>query len=138
MSIWSEINESFAALGSPEMAEWLSSASMNSYKDGDIIYLNDNGIKRPHFVKDAGNGMFELVPCCRVIGSRIARVRNVKGMTQDELSSKIGVHKQTVSRWERGERTPNGEELLKLALTLDCSSDFLLGISSELKVSVGN
>lgn len=138
MSTWDEINGCLAAYEGSELAEWLECSAANSYKDGDVINLVDNGVKRPHFVKDAGNGTFELVPSRRVIGSRIAIARNAKGLKQDDLASSVGVHKQTVSRWERGKQTPSSEELIKIALSLECPSDFLLGLSDELKVAIRN
>lgn len=71
----------------------------------------------------------------KTIGLRIAAARKLQDMTQDELAEKIGVHKQTLWRWEAGKRAPNGGELRELATVLDCSADFLLGLSDTLKVS---
>jgi transcriptional regulator with XRE-family HTH domain len=44
------------------------------------------------------------------IANRIKTLRESKGLTQGQLASAIGVDPQTVSRWERGERVPNGED----------------------------
>ena len=71
----------------------------------------------------------------KTIGSRIAIARKAKGINQDELAAAVGVHKQTISRWERGERAPNGEEIVQIVLYLECSADFILGLSDTLTVS---
>lgn len=36
------------------------------------------------------------------------------GDTQEEFAAKIGVHKNTLSRWERGEQEPGRRELLSI------------------------
>jgi HTH-type transcriptional regulator/antitoxin MqsA len=36
-------------------------------------------------------------------------LREEEGLTQDDVGQAIGVHRETVSRWERGQRTPRGE-----------------------------
>jgi transcriptional regulator with XRE-family HTH domain len=41
------------------------------------------------------------------LGSEIRELREAKGLTQAALAQAIGVDAQSVSRWERGERTPN-------------------------------
>ena len=39
----------------------------------------------------------------------LLRLRTEKKMTQDELAEKVFVTRQAVSRWEKGETTPNVE-----------------------------
>lgn len=70
----------------------------------------------------------------RTIGRRIAIARRAAGMTQDDLGAAIDVDKQTVSNWERGLRSPNGLYLYALARALDCTADFLCGLSDVLEV----
>ncbi|MFQ9128417.1 MAG: helix-turn-helix transcriptional regulator [Butyricicoccaceae bacterium] len=41
----------------------------------------------------------------------LLRLRTEKKMTQDELAEKVFVTRQAVSRWEKGETTPNVETL---------------------------
>ncbi len=41
----------------------------------------------------------------------IRKLRQSLGMTQEQFAKKLGVHTQTVSRWERGHKKPS-----KLAL----------------------
>jgi transcriptional regulator with XRE-family HTH domain len=44
------------------------------------------------------------------IGRQIKELREKRGLTQAELAAKIGVGVGTVSRWERGERSPMARE----------------------------
>lgn len=52
-------------------------------------------------------------------GTRIARARSERGLTQEELASILGVSWVTVSRWERGERYPAPDQRAKIRKTLD-------------------
>lgn len=70
----------------------------------------------------------------RLIGARIAIARKAKGMNQDRLAEAVGVHKQTISRWESGKRAPNGEEIRAIVKTLKCSADFILGLTDTLEL----
>lgn len=56
------------------------------------------------------------------------RVKEVRGdLTQKIFAEKIGVHVNTVSRWERGEQTPDQKDLCTiLSLFSDISPEWLL------------
>ena len=66
------------------------------------------------------------------LGTRIASMRGYRRMNQEQLGSCVGVTKQTVSGWERERRTPSADDIVKLCKALDCSADYLLGLSSEI------
>ena len=70
----------------------------------------------------------------RLIGSRIAIARKAAGLNQDQVAEAIGVHKQTISRWESRKRAPNGEEIRLLVNLLHCSADFILGLSDTITI----
>lgn len=70
----------------------------------------------------------------RLIGSRISIARKAAGLNQEQVAEAIGVHKQTLSRWESGKRAPNGEEIRLLVELLDCSADFILGLTDTLTI----
>ncbi len=53
-----------------------------------------------------------------MIGEQIKKARKLKGMSQEELAYSIGVHSNTVARWERGEINPTGKSLKKIAQVL--------------------
>ncbi len=57
---------------------------------------------------------------------RLSTARKDKGYTQEELSARLGVTPQAVSKWERGVGYPDLETLLYLSELLDCSTDYLL------------
>ncbi|MBP3684160.1 MAG: helix-turn-helix transcriptional regulator [Oscillospiraceae bacterium] len=70
------------------------------------------------------------------MGSRIARRRKELHLTQEQLAEKIGVSLQTVSCIELGKKAPRPEDLAKLCLHLNISSDYILyGKRSELQLS---
>lgn len=58
--------------------------------------------------------------------SRIAAARREKGFTQEELSMRLGVTAQAVSKWERGLSLPDVEMLLELSRKLNVSLEYLL------------
>lgn len=64
------------------------------------------------------------------------RARNNK-MTQRELAEELGVHQETVSRWEKDISRITSIHLKKLCLFFNVSADDILGISLEdKKISV--
>ena len=54
-------------------------------------------------------------------------LRTKAGLSQDELAQKVFVTRQAVSRWERGETTPNVDTLKLLSALFDVSINTLLG-----------
>lgn len=62
------------------------------------------------------------------IGSRIASLRKSKGFTQKELAEIIGVTRTVVTDYECGRVRLYDEILARLAVVLDCSTDYILGL----------
>ena len=62
----------------------------------------------------------------------IRELRTKSGLSQDELSEKVFVTRQAVSRWEKGETVPNIETLKLLSKLFDVSINTLLGSPREL------
>lgn len=60
------------------------------------------------------------------VGNQIAVLRRQKGLTQNELGSRLGVSFQAVSKWERGETLPDTAILLDLAEVLQTTVDNIL------------
>ena len=58
--------------------------------------------------------------------NRLKTLRTNKIMTQDELAVKVGVSRQAISKWERGEGLPDLYNISLLAKALDVSVDDLL------------
>ena len=58
-----------------------------------------------------------------MIGSRIQEIRNKRGITQDQLSEKVGISSKYLSSIERGKENPRLNTILKLARSLDVKLD---------------
>ncbi len=61
------------------------------------------------------------------LADRLQNMRLEHGLSQREVSSRIGVSPSVISGYETGERTPSAEVLLSLSYLYKCSTDYLLG-----------
>lgn len=59
--------------------------------------------------------------------NRIKNLREELNMTQQELADKLEGAKSTVAMYEKGNRKPSLEVLIKLSNIFNCSIDYLLG-----------
>lgn len=67
----------------------------------------------------------------------IAELRARKGkMSQRELAKEIGTTQTSISNWEKDPLSMNAENIVKLAIFFEVSSDDILGIGSKEKQSV--
>jgi transcriptional regulator with XRE-family HTH domain len=57
-------------------------------------------------------------------------LRKQRGWSQEELGSQIGVTRQTVSKWEMGQSTPELEKLVELSRLFGMSIDQLVGLEA--------
>ena len=55
-------------------------------------------------------------------------LRKQRGWSQEELGNQIGVTRQTVSKWEMGQSTPELEKLIELSRLFGLSIDRLVGL----------
>lgn len=62
-----------------------------------------------------------------MLGDRIKDLRKKNKITQSDLSSIIGYSQSLIANWERDERDPDTETLVKLADYFNVSTDYLLG-----------
>lgn len=62
---------------------------------------------------------------------QIRAYREQAGLTQGELGALLGVTRQTIAAWEKGERAPSLEQLSKVAHALNVPLDLLLGEMEE-------
>ena len=60
------------------------------------------------------------------IGENIKRNRKFRGLSQSKLASLTGVSYQAISAWERGEYSPDTQNILKLANAMDISLSSLV------------
>lgn len=57
----------------------------------------------------------------------LIRLRKKIGLSQEELGNELNVARQTVSKWELGETTPEMNKLIELSKLFDVSIDELVG-----------
>ncbi len=67
-----------------------------------------------------------------IFARRLKKVRQQKGWTQKYLASQLGITNGAVSGYERSYRDPDLETLSKIAFLFNVSTDFLLGLPSDL------
>lgn len=58
--------------------------------------------------------------------TRLITLRKDKGFTQQQMAEAIGIHVNSVKKYEAGQAQPSLEGLKKIALALHVSTDFLL------------
>lgn len=70
-------------------------------------------------------------------GANLKQFRTEKGLSQEELAQKIGVHANHLSRYERDVASPSIEVVEKISLALDVSIDRLVfGKESDIEGAV--
>lgn len=62
---------------------------------------------------------------------KLVRLRKLKGITQDEFASAVGVSRQAVYKWESGQSYPEVPKLIEMKLLFGISIDDLLDESYE-------
>ena len=60
------------------------------------------------------------------IGEKIAHLRTVQGLSQEQLAEKINVSRQSISKWEMDQALPQIDKVLQLCEILDVSADDFL------------
>ena len=61
------------------------------------------------------------------LGTKLSDLRKRNGYSQEALAEKMGVSRQAVSKWERGDSTPDTDTLIELARLYSVSLDTLVG-----------
>ncbi|MCR5286864.1 MAG: helix-turn-helix domain-containing protein [Saccharofermentans sp.] len=60
------------------------------------------------------------------IADRIQSLRKQKGMSQEELADSVGVSRQSVSKWESEQATPDLDKVVIMSELFDVTTDYLL------------
>ena len=58
--------------------------------------------------------------------NRLYQLRKQKGFSQEELANRLNVSRQTVSKWEVGDSTPDMEKLVAISGLFDVWLDMLI------------
>ena len=66
-----------------------------------------------------------------MLGQNLKAIRIKHKYKQEEIATKLGVTKQTISNWEKGKRTPDINHLIKLANIYQVTLDSLIGIDKR-------
>ncbi|MCQ6558904.1 helix-turn-helix domain-containing protein [Paenibacillus mendelii] len=61
------------------------------------------------------------------IGSRIAKLRDDRGWTQEQTAASLGISRAALSHYEKNRREPDSETLSKFADLFHVSVDYLVG-----------
>lgn len=61
-----------------------------------------------------------------MLGEKLYQLRRSRGLSQEQLAERIGVSRQTISKWEGGLSTPDLEKLIALADCFAVSLDSLV------------
>ncbi|QDY85898.1 helix-turn-helix transcriptional regulator [Paenibacillus polymyxa] len=64
-------------------------------------------------------------------GTRIAELREHKGLKQEELAQSLGITRAALSHYEKNRRKPDFETLTKLADIFEVTIDYLVGRTSQ-------
>ncbi|QHO73935.1 XRE family transcriptional regulator [Bradyrhizobium sp. CCBAU 051011] len=62
-----------------------------------------------------------------IFKERLKAARDLRRLNQTDLASKAGLPPSSVSHFESGARKPSFENLKRLAIALDVTTDYLLG-----------
>lgn len=65
---------------------------------------------------------------------KVVKLRKMKGLTQDEFASAVGVSRQAVYKWESGQSYPEVAKLLEMKILFNISIDDLLDENYEVIV----
>ncbi|MEY8522237.1 helix-turn-helix transcriptional regulator [Lachnospiraceae bacterium 38-10] len=60
------------------------------------------------------------------LGKKIYQLRKLSGMTQEQLSEKLNISRQTLSKWENGTGMPDVESVVRLSVLFQTSLEELL------------
>ena len=60
------------------------------------------------------------------LGERLFELRKAKNLTQDDVAEKLNVTRQTVSKWETNQSTPDFDKIVPLCELYEISPNELL------------
>jgi len=68
------------------------------------------------------------------LGQKIAKIRKEKKLSQVDVASYVGVSRDAISKYERGDIVPSVENANKIAQILGVSLDYLMSEDDSLEV----
>lgn len=67
------------------------------------------------------------------LGDNLFKARRKKGLSQEDMAEKLGISRQTVSKWETGETLPDIRQAKRLAMLYGLSLDELIDLDSDVQ-----
>lgn len=67
------------------------------------------------------------------LSEKIMDLRKRSGWSQEELAARLGVSRQSVSKWEIGESVPDIDRIIRMSELWDVSTDYLLKENGPLR-----
>ena len=71
-------------------------------------------------------------------GEKLKSLRTVRGLTQQQLATRIGITKSVISAYESSMRSPSLDSLKKIAVTFGVTTDYLLGVKQTRTLDVSD
>ena len=62
---------------------------------------------------------------------QIAKAREIRGWTQEQLAQAVGTTQQTIQRWETGQVDPKVSRIEDISRALGIAVSFILGVDAE-------
>lgn len=67
------------------------------------------------------------------LGDNLFNARKRSGLSQEDVAEKLGVSRQTISKWETDETLPDIQQAKKMALLYNLSLDELISFDIDIK-----
>ena len=61
-----------------------------------------------------------------ILAEKIMQLRKKNGWSQEELAGRLGVSRQSVSKWESAMSIPDLDKILQMSQVFEVSTDYLL------------
>ena len=71
-----------------------------------------------------------------IFADKLIKLRKRAGYSQEELAEKMGVTRQSVSKWESAQSIPDIEKIIKISELFGVSTDYLLKDNIEETVDI--
>ena len=71
-----------------------------------------------------------------ILSERIKELRIKRNLSQKDLADILDLSPSIISAYETGERTPSVDNIISLSYFFNCTTDYLLGKSSEAPAEV--
>ncbi len=72
----------------------------------------------------------------RILSERLRELREQKGISMRFLSENVGISDAAICKWENAINEPKASNLLSLAQFFEVSTDYLLGLESDIGVKL--